>query len=246
MQRSTNGGKPLLVRSRANRCPDSSLSTLASATHRPSEYASRLQVLLSIGWRLSACSHPSTRSSSGRGALARRVKRLPMLATGRRAPTSCSSSPTTMLDFIVAFYSRCTRGYKWLCSACIHGTTMRNTTGERVHIAACAARQKNRPSFGHFSTCESSMEASLGVSEAPKSVVGTWYAPFSAVLRSQNQNTPPNDKICYTVRERTELQLVKRHACVQGPHPSRVPACSVGARSTLAAPARVPYKLFSQ
>ena len=107
---------------------------------------------------------------------ARDVKRLPMLATGRRAPTSCSSSPTTMLDFIVAFYSRCTRGYKWLCSACIHGTTMRNTTGERVHIAACAARQKNRPSFGHFSTCESSMEASLGVSEAPKSVVGTWYA----------------------------------------------------------------------
>ena len=121
--------------------------------------------------------------------------------------------------------------YAWLCSACFHGTTMRNTTGERVHIAACAARQKNRPSFGHFSTCESSMEASLGVSEAPKSVAGTWYAPFSAVLRSQNQNTPPNDKICYTVRERTELQLVKRHACVQGPHPSRVPACSVGARS---------------
>ena len=81
--------------------------------------------------------------------------------------------------------------YAWLCSACFHGTSMRNTTGERVHIAARAARQKNRPSFGHFSTCESSMEASLGVSEAPKSVVGTWYAPFSAILRSQNHHTLP-------------------------------------------------------
>ena len=43
-----------------------------------------------------------------------------------------------------------------------------------------AGRKKDRPSFGCFSTWERSMEAILGVLEAPKSVVGTWYTPFSA------------------------------------------------------------------
>ena len=61
--------------------------------------------------------------------------------------------------------------YAWLCSACFHGTSMRNTTGERVHIAARAARQKNRPSFGHFSTWEWSREVILGVLETPEQVV---------------------------------------------------------------------------
>ena len=54
-----------------------------------------------------------------------------------------------------------------------------------------AGRKKDRPSFGCFSTWERSMEAILGVLEAPKSVVGTWYTPFSAVLCSQIHHITP-------------------------------------------------------
>ena len=170
----------------SNRCPDSSLSTLAPATHSPirmcitpagifEHWLEAFGVLASIDQKLlwARCS-----------------------CTARRMPAAGPHRPSRA-DIIESDHDAgLHRGlpfriYAWVCSACFHGTAMRNAVDERVHIAARAVGQKNRTALGRFSTCEWGKVAILGVSEAPDSVVGTWYASFSAVLRSQNDHTTP-------------------------------------------------------